>query len=401
MGPKISLLIGVIGYCVYVCGFLFAVVSINVAVEVSWAVSCVGAAIGGMAGGLLWTAQGRYFSRHSILYAQCLGDVANVEKVNANFAGIFAMAFLGTEMFTKLVATFLFVLAPIAAPFMVFSLYTAIAVVSCFIVAALDDLGDEGTWDFSYDSVSNGAGAAARLVWADNRLKLLVPFQIAFGFASSFIPYYIFGTVIADSETLGTSYVGVLSALIVLTGAATAIPSAWAANYYGKPAVITVGAFCLAFSGLALFFLPNTVLGTWYFIVPYLIIYGVGRGTWENTNKAAIADFFVDSPDQCTAAFAATTFFNGYASAMGYFTFSSESRLDMAGTVMVSSVLSALAYLLAFRVHHNIMQRRKEDSQKDLLRKQAHNNYRQGLTASPVKGAFHHTESKSNDSWAR
>jgi hypothetical protein len=52
----------------------------------------------------------------------------------------------------------------------------------------------------------------------------------------------------------------------------------------------------------------------------------------ENTNKAVIADFFADSPDIATSAFAATMFFNGYAAAMGYFVFPSISRLDMAGT---------------------------------------------------------------------
>jgi hypothetical protein len=46
----------------------------------------------------------------------------------------------------------------------------------------------------------------------------MLPFQIAFGFTSSFVPYYILGTVIADSDSLGSTYVGLLSAIIVLTG---------------------------------------------------------------------------------------------------------------------------------------------------------------------------------------
>ena len=41
----------------------------------------------------------------------------------------------------------------------------------------------------------------------------------------------------------------------------------------------------------------------------------------ENTNKAVIADFFQDSNDKCTTAFAATAFFNGYAGALAYFIF--------------------------------------------------------------------------------
>lgn len=55
-----------------------------------------------------------------------------------------------------------------------------------------------------------------------------------------------------------------------------------------------------------------------------------------------------DSPDQCTTAFAATTFFNGYAAAMGYFTFSHLDRGQMAGLVLVSSLLAVVCCQLAF-----------------------------------------------------
>ena len=82
----------------------------------------------------------------------------------------------------------------------------------------------------------------------------------------------------------------------------------------------------------------NAQLGTWKFIVPLLAIYGMGRGTWENTNKAVVADVYTDTPELSTAAFAAISFSNGLAGAIGYFTFAEASRLTMAGLVMVSSL---------------------------------------------------------------
>lgn len=100
---------------------------------------------------------------------------------------------------------------------------------------------------------------------------------MAFGFASSFVPYYVLGTVIADSDSLGTTYVGLLSAVIVATGASMAIPAAWAANKYGKPLVMTVGGTCLALAGFAFFVLSDAQLGTWALIIPYLVVYGIGR----------------------------------------------------------------------------------------------------------------------------
>ena len=70
-------------------------------------------------------------------------------------------------------------------------------------------------------------------------------------------------------------------------------------------------------------------LGTWSMIVPFLIIYGIGRGTWENTNKAVIADFYLQQPDISTTAFAAISFANGLAGSIGYFTFTDMSRYEI------------------------------------------------------------------------
>ena len=86
-------------------------------------------------------------------------------------------------------------------------------------------------------------------------------------------------------------------------------------------------------------------------IVLYLIIYGMGRGTWENTNKAVIADLYADTPDKSTAAFAAISFFNGLAGAIGYFSFSSMGRLGMAALVMITSVVAIGCYLLSAHIH--------------------------------------------------
>lgn len=68
IGPKNGLLLGVIGYCVYVAGFLLAILFLNRAPVLSWVCSVAGGSIGGVAGGLLWTSQGRYFARNATLY---------------------------------------------------------------------------------------------------------------------------------------------------------------------------------------------------------------------------------------------------------------------------------------------------------------------------------------------
>jgi hypothetical protein len=274
IGPKYGLLAGVVGYCVYVFGFLFAIVVPSAATPVF----LTAASIGGVAGGLLWPSQGRYFARNAALYAEATSTP--VEAVNSTFAGIFAASYLGLEMVTKVLATIVFLTAPDIADFLIFSIYSAIAVAACFSVMSLHHLDEHGTWDFNTRVITLNVAATARLLWEDVRLLLMIPFQVAFGFTSSFVPFYVFGTVIADSDNLGGKWVGLLSAIIVFTGAITAIPAAWAANKLGKATVMTIGGLCLLYAGFIYLVVDSSKFGNWSMICIYLIVYGIGRGTW-------------------------------------------------------------------------------------------------------------------------
>ncbi len=272
VGPQTGLMIGVTGYCIYIGGFLFAAVVSALA----WPVFLLACIIGGTAGGILWPSQGRYFAKNAKLYSESSGIA--VDKVNATFAGYFAASYLGFEMITKLLATILYLFFPDSAYYIVFSVYTVIAFVSCFMVFGLDKLDELGTREFSWETAKSQVFSVIMIVCTDLRLALMIPFQVSFGFASSFIPYYVLGTVVSDY--IGTTYVGLLSALIVLAGASTAIPSAYLANAIGKPFVMTVGGACIAFAGYAFYFFTDAELGTWTMIVIYLTVYGLGRGTW-------------------------------------------------------------------------------------------------------------------------
>ena len=113
---------------------------------------------------------------------------------------------------------------------------------------------------------------------------------------------------------------------------------------------MTIGGVCLFMTGATLFVVSDDVLGTWLGITLYLIIYGVGRGTWENTNKAVIADLYSSSrmdPGHATTAFATVAFSNGFAGAIGYFTFPFTNRLTMAVIVATASAFAIVSYWLS------------------------------------------------------
>lgn len=277
VGPKFGLIFGVLGFCLYVMGFLLSVAVPSVA----WPVFMIASIFGGVSGGLLWTAQGKYFSVNAILYAEAL-DIP-VEDVNTQFAGIFAATYLGLEMLTNMIATGVYFGIEENANAVVFSLYAMIALLSCICMGAISNLDEYGSWELDMADTAVHMGATLALLREDLRLLLMVPTQVSFGLVTSFVPYYIFGTVIADSGNLGEEYVGVLAAVAVFAGAAVAIPAAHLAQRNGKHSVMILGGLCFAVTGIVLYFVKNHPLDRWRIIIPYLIVYGIGRGIWVST----------------------------------------------------------------------------------------------------------------------
>ena len=69
----------------------------------------------------------------------------------------------------------------------------------------------------------------------------------------------------------------------MLSGALMSIPLATLANMFGKKTVILSGNVCLVATSLVFFLVPNDVMGTWMVMLPYCIIFGIGRGVWVRT----------------------------------------------------------------------------------------------------------------------
>merc|ERR1711871_202707 len=140
------------------------------------------------------------------------------------------------------------------------------------------DLGDKGTGDVAFAATLRGVGDATKLLFSDARLALMMPYQWAFGIAASFIGFYVFGVIVNQSDQLGDTYVGLLGAIITITGAAMALPYNYISSTLGKEVVMVWGGCCFAFIGFILYFQSDATLGTWAWIIPYFIFMGMGRG---------------------------------------------------------------------------------------------------------------------------
>jgi MFS family permease len=235
VGPKYGLVFGLLGCCIYVLGFALAVLIPTGA----WPVFIISSIIGGVAGGLLWTAQGKYFAVNSILYAEAVE--LTIEEINTKFAGIFAFIYLGFELGMTLIASGFYYGYHANANAVVFCLFSAVALLSSLLMLLVSGLDEFGTWEFDYDEFTYNAGGVVRLLKEDSRIALMVPYQFAYGFVSSFVPFYIFGTVISDSENLGEEYWGLLASVAVFGALVSVLPATIAAHKHGKHTMMVFG----------------------------------------------------------------------------------------------------------------------------------------------------------------
>lgn len=364
LGGKWGLFAGLAGYCLYIGGFLFAVIFKGVD-WVAWSVYMLTCIIGGISGGLLWTAQGRYFASNAKSFSEALEyevangvappgtqDEAELSKVNARFASIFAFIYLGCEALTKVAATIIFLFCGEYAGYIVFTVYSVAAVAGTAFFMGCSDLGDRGTGDVTFEATFRGVGDATKLLMSDRRLALLMPYQWSFGVAASFIGYYVFGFIVSNSDSLGNTWVGLLSAIITITGSAMAIPYSYIANAFGKEVVMVWGGLCFSLVGFFLYCEPDSALGTWAWIIPFFIVMGMGRGAWESTNKAVVADFYSDTPQNTASAFACVSFNNGMSGAIAYYVFAVTSRTVTCSLVFAFGILGVVCYLLSVRTHN-------------------------------------------------
>ena len=389
---------------------LFALNATEVAIkEAIW---LLGAALGGVGAGILWTAEGTYFSLNAQEYTRAVmaysmdtrsemtptdtqprvslasseslheGGKASSSASLYTFASIFAAGYLLLETVFKLFATVTYIADHSKNRSMwkrmVFGIYMLIGCIAVILFAlfvrpfiSTEDrrsLGSSGA--IILDDIKRDLLGVIEAIYRDHKLKLILPYQICFGFSSSMVNTFIVSQVI--STHIGDGYVGFLSALTTMTAVALSYPFTLVANrfYKGKYWIMLLGAAAFLLSGLALL-LPMTVLASWSVLVFYFIIYGFGRGVWENTNKAVVAEYFgeqtgenlgrpsgqVDSVTlphfraSLQSAYASIYFTSGLSAAIGYASYASMSQSQMAALNIIVPISAWITFDMSYRMH--------------------------------------------------
>jgi MFS family permease len=378
LGSRNSIFCGLCGMLLYVASFLLALQNPAYANSIF----TTGGILGGLGAGLLWPAQGAYFSTSAIKYAAQTDD--NTGYAIILFASTFSGIYLGLETIFKTFATFVYLLlgANSSWHMLVFGSYTVAAYCSVvafgiFLPAILKserlevellsrqtrtknmettDGGDGKTHLFRKVALSQHADSiefedntendeinAEEYLWTnlfhfpdfltlrcdlisvtnairrDRILQFMIPYQVCFGFSACFVGYYVNRNIVA--KYIGDGYIGLLSGLSTLCAALLSYPFGYISNMSGgrgKWYVMIFGALCFCLSGLGPLILTDEKLANWYLIVTYYCAHGAARGCWENTNKAVVAEYF-SNEDARETAFATIYFTSGLSGATGFY----------------------------------------------------------------------------------
>eukprot|EP01035_Chromulina_nebulosa_P027608 gene27608-36332_t len=201
----------------------------------------------------------------------------------------------------------------------------------------------------------------SRGLYSSKMMRLLVPYQLCFGFSSGLVSTYINGVIV--TTYIGDGYIGLLSSLVTLAAVISAGPFAYICNRFrtrGKWVVMEFGGFCFLCSGLPLLVFSDEFIARWPVIVTYFLIHGI----WENTNKSVIAEYFSEPGDR-QAAYAMVYFSSGLAGAMGYLLFKWMSRAALAWLNIIAASLAIVCYHWSYSLFQKQCGYKKNSSTND------------------------------------
>mmetsp|Transcript_53346 Transcript_53346/g.95747 ORF Transcript_53346/g.95747 Transcript_53346/m.95747 type:complete len:436 (+) Transcript_53346:133-1440(+) len=314
LGRKGCTLIGFILYSLYAALFTIALMlpagrdeACGSGSYLFWLGSCCG----GCGAGLLWTAQGSYFSRTTFLLNQ-----AGLQDQGVSLAGMFAGIYLLGEFLLKALYTVFDYIFPSLSYLSTTACLCLASVVASAVATFLDPLKEESA---KHDLHSDRVGQMTLQkisdfisLWRSPLIWLLSPTNIAFGFGSAYLNGAFNQYVAAPS--VGVGPLGAFGAMTVLSAALSSQAYSRLGTSFGNGLPLALGSVAMVAAAA----IGSTNCTGWgYWIVVVYIIWGFGRGSYESTNRAIMNDAYL--PEDVDAAFANFTFQQCVAASAAYF----------------------------------------------------------------------------------
>jgi MFS family permease len=302
---------------------------------------CTRSCCGGVAAGVLWTAQGGYFSTVDLLARR--EDVER-QSLTASLGGLFAAFYLGGEVTAKLTWSALDALKVPGTG--VACIFAVVGGLATLLMTRSLDLHLAGPAAKS----TNKLKAVASL-WKDPVLFLVSGSNLTFGFSAAFMNGYV--NEHFTTEQLGSFAAPMLAAFTALLAAILARVYGEVGARIGKAPLVIVGSLSFAAIGLCFFVLSCCDGWGWWLLVLYSL-QGSGRAVFESTNKAIFADMF---PTEPVGAFSNSMLQSSLAFAMCFFLSNTLKGTTLAIIALSLSALTPCGYFLA--VHLRSAQQRR------------------------------------------
>lgn len=303
IGAKDSIRAGMWIYCIYVGCFLVATIFENY----KETAALLGAFIGGIGGGFLWTAQGSYFARASEEYA--LAKSLEMDEATSILGGLFAGIYLGGEVVMRLFSTVMIHWGWSWS--WVFGGYTLVAIGAAILMGFAMDFppGEEEERKARSQTVFYKSTVTFRLLLNDPKMKYMIPLSGTFALSSVYIATFV------NAEVIRVSYVGIMTSITALVGGVMSLVFGFSSRSIGNATILVMG--CAAFFAISCLFVVYPDLNGWKLTTLVLVycLQGLGRATFEGTLKAEFAEKFNDKE----AAFGNIIFQYGLISTIGFF----------------------------------------------------------------------------------
>jgi hypothetical protein len=291
-------------YSIYVASFLAVALFPKSSQET---IALIGASFGGIGSGLLWIAQGAYFTEASKRYA--LSTANDLSNCSSYLAGTFAFIYLSFETFVHALSSALTLVLDWTS---IFASFTFITFLTAICMVYVNDYSVRER-DESTSNLLLHFTAAMRLMIRDPKMKYMIGLNATFGFSGAFVNSYVNGEVTKQAlHDMNSHFIGFFSAWTTLVAATVSLITSRISQ---KGPILIVGALSFFFVSFPFLVQPDVKLWSFSSLVLIYSLQGIGRSTFESTLKATFVDYFDSDP---IGAFSNIVLQNGLASTIGY-----------------------------------------------------------------------------------
>jgi Ion channel regulatory protein UNC-93 len=235
-GARNGMILGMLLYSIYVASFLVVELSPSSQQEIA----LIGAIFGGVGSGLLWLAQGAYFTEVSQRYAY--STAKDLSDCTSYLAGTFAFIYLSFETFVHALSSALTMIMDWTS---IFATFTVITLVTATSMVYVYDYSSREREDLTSNMVFH-LTAAVRLIIRDPKMKYMIGLNATFGFSGAFVNSYVNGEVTRQAlNDKDSHFIGLFSAWTTLVAATTSILTSRIST---KGPMLIIGAFAFSSS---------------------------------------------------------------------------------------------------------------------------------------------------------